>query len=319
MLYVKSRMRRGAGDTGVALMTLLAPVSWGTTYVTITEWLPADRPLFVALVRVVPAGVVLAAVGLVRCRWHPAGRQWRQLGVLALLNFGLFFPLLIAAIYRLPGGVAASAGGLQPLLVGTLTWLVTGRAMRPFDIAVGVFAAVGVGLVVVRPGADVDVIGVVAAIGANLSFAGGVVATKVFAPPPHRLAATGWQLVIAALLIAPVAWLVEGPAPPLTTTNLAGVVYLSLFATGAAFVVWFRGISRLPVPAPPVLGLAAPITGAALGWILLGEDLTALQILGFVMTIGAICYAATRGAQHHQATGRTRSSPTSRPCHVGPG
>ena len=33
-----------------------------------------------------------------------------------MFNFGFFFPLLVVAVYRLPGGVAA-AGGAAPLLV----------------------------------------------------------------------------------------------------------------------------------------------------------------------------------------------------------
>ena len=51
-----------------ALLTVLAPVSWGTTYVTITELLPDGRPLLVALVRVAPAGLVLVALSAIVAR-----------------------------------------------------------------------------------------------------------------------------------------------------------------------------------------------------------------------------------------------------------
>lgn len=288
------------GGPRVAALTLLAPVAWGTTYVTITEFLPADRPLFVALVRVLPAGVALVLFGWLRARWWPAGSQWRHLAVLALFNFGLFFPLLIAGIYRLPGGVAASMGGIQPLLVGVVTWIVTRHPMRRLDVAVGVVAATGVAMVVIRPGAGIDPIGVAAAFGANVSFSVGVVATKTLPTPPNRVAATGWQLLIASAVIAPTAWLVEGGPPAITGSNAVGFAYLSLIATGAAFVIWFNGIRRLPTQAPPVLGLAAPLTGATLGWMLLAEDLTRIQILGFVITIGAIVYVATLGSREVQ-------------------
>ncbi len=66
---------------------------------------------------------------------------------------------------------------------------------------------------------------------------------------------------------------VEG-APPLPTTgSLVGFAYLSLAATALAFVLWFDGIRRLPAMAPPLLGLAAPVTGAAIGWVALGQSL----------------------------------------------
>jgi probable blue pigment (indigoidine) exporter len=288
----------------VALVTLLAPVSWGTTYITITELLPDGRPLLVACLRVLPAGLALAGYGLVAHRWRPRRTEWLRIGTLGLLNFGFFFPLLILAIYRLPGGVAASIGGIQPLLVAGISYLVRREPIDRRSAAIGVVAAFGVGLVVVRPGAAVDWLGVGAAAAANLSFATGVVLTKTWPTPEHKIAATGWQLLIAAAMIAPLTSIIEGPPPQLDSIELAGFAYLSLLATGAAFILWFQGIRMLPTQAPPVLGLAAPITGAILGWIVLGENLTGIQILGFFTTIGAITYATTHGSR--PATARTQ-------------
>src|SRR5262245_59437636 len=114
----------------IALTTALAPIAWGTTYVTITKLLPAGRPLLVASMRVVPAGLALLVAASVVSPWRPRGTEWMRTALLALFNFGLFFPLLAIAVYRLPGGVAAAAGGFQPLLVATLTWLVARRAPR---------------------------------------------------------------------------------------------------------------------------------------------------------------------------------------------
>lgn len=303
-LKILSMKGNGRANRGVALVTLLAPISWGSTYVTITEMLPPARPFLVATLRVLPAGLVLAAMAAIGSGWRPRGRQWLHTAVLALFNFGIFFPLLIAAIYRLPGGVAASMGGLQPLLVATISWLIRGVRPRRLDVAVGVGAAVGVALVVIRPGAAYDTLGVITAIGANLSFSTGIVLTKAFPVPEKRLAATGWQLLMSVIVIAPLAVVLEGLPPVLTTRNLAGFAYLSLAATGLAFVIWFNGIQRLPTQAPPLLGLAAPITGAILGWILLNESLSAHQIVGFILTIASISYGTTLGASRTQYQSR---------------
>lgn len=312
LLNMKRPSLGSPGASAVALATLLAPISWGTTYVTITELLPPDRPLLVAAVRVLPAGMLLTGFGVWSARWWPRGRQWLHLTVLAMFNFGLFFPLLIVGIYRLPGGVAASVGGVQPLLVALMSWIMRRERPRPRDLWLGLIAAAGVGLVVVRPDAGIDAIGVLAALGANVSFAVGVVLTRTLPTPPHRVAATGWQLAMASMAIAPLALVLEGRPPSLGPTELAGFAYLSLIATGAAFVLWFNGIQRLPTQAPPVLGLAAPLTGAALGWVLLGEDLTVLQMLGFGVTVGAIVYAATVGARSGEGVPRAPAARTSR-------
>lgn len=283
--------------------TALAPVSWGTTYITITELLPDGRPLLVATVRVVPAGLALLLVAATRSRWRPHGAEWRRTATLALFNFGIFFPLLVVAVYRLPGGVAAAAGGLQPLLVAALSWRIARRRPAPLELAIGGVAALGVGLVVIRPGAGLDAVGVLAAIGANVSFAVGVVLTKRFPAPANRLAATGWQLLMSGVILVPLAAIVEGAPPPLTVRTVAGFTYLSLAATALAFVLWFDGIRRLPTAAPPLLGLAAPVTGAALGWAVLGQSLSPVQLTGFVVTLAAIGYGASLPATPRRRAG----------------
>ncbi|MCU1380894.1 MAG: EamA family transporter [Acidimicrobiales bacterium] len=277
--------------------TVLAPIAWGTTYVTITELLPEGRPLLVATMRVVPSGLALVAASLFASRWRPRGAEWWRTGVLAVFNFGVFFPLLVAAVYRLPGGVAAAVGGLQPLFVAGLSWLVNGRRPRALGLVVGMVAALGVGLVVIRPGADLDPVGLVAAVGANLSFAVGVVLTKRWPTPSNQVAATGWQLLMGGLVLVPLTAIVEGLPPSLTGRNVAGFGYLSLVGTALAFVLWFNGIRRLPSAAPPLLGLAAPVTGAVLGWVVLDQSLSPLQLTGFVVTLGAIAYGASLRVQ----------------------
>ena len=283
-----------SSNAATAAITALAPIAWGTTYVTTTELLPAGRPLLVATMRVVPAALVLLTAGMIASRWRPRGADWWRTATLAVFNFGFFFPLLSAAVYRLPGGVAAAAGGLQPLLVCTLSWPLAGRRPRINELAIGCVAVLGVALVAIRPGANLDAVGLLAAAAANVSFAIGVVLTKRFPSPPNRVAATGWQLLMGGAILLPLAAIVEGAPPVLTGRNIAGFAYLSVVGTALAFIVWFNGVRRLPPVAPPLLGLAAPITGAVLGWVILGQSLSPLQLTGFAITIGAIAYGATR-------------------------
>jgi len=301
------KARRGA-EVWPAGTTVLAPISWGTTYLVVTELLPGGRPILVAAVRVVPAGMALLVAVALGSRWRPRGVEWWRTGLLAMANFGVFLPLLAVAVYRLPGGVAAAVGGLQPLLVAGLSRLISRRRARPLDLAVGGVAALGVGLVVIGPDAGLDPVGVGAAVGANVSFATGVVLTKHFRSPSDRLGATGWQLLMSGAVLVPLTVVVEGaPASP-GIGNLAGFAYLSLVATALAFVLWFDGIGRLPVAAPPLLGLAAPVTGAVLGWVVLGQALSPLQLVGFVVTLAAIAYGTSLRPSEPASIERPRGS-----------
>lgn len=278
----------------LALMTLVAPVSWGTTYVVVSEFIPGGNPLSVATLRVLPAGVVLCIYGYMKDRWIPQGSEWVRAAGLGLLHFGIFFPLLIVAVYRMPGGMAATVGGLQPLFVGGVSWLVSGRRPALRELAVGFAAAVGVALVVLKPGFDLDLIGLAAAIGANASFGIGIVLTKRLPAARSRVGATGWQMLLSGVLLVPIALVVDGPPVGLDGRAMVGLGYLSLIGTAMAFIFWFNGVQKLPVVAPPLLGLAAPLTGTAIGWIVLAESLDPSQMLGLAIVIGAISYGATR-------------------------
>lgn len=77
--------------------TALAPVLWGTTYVVATELLPPDRPLITAVLRCLPAGLLLLLAFPRRPRLADFGR----LLVLSALNIGLFQWLLFVGC---PGG-----------------------------------------------------------------------------------------------------------------------------------------------------------------------------------------------------------------------
>src|ERR1700754_1173165 len=97
-------------------LAALGPMSWGTTYFVTTHYLPPERPLLAGLLRALPAGLLLLALA----RELPHGRWIGRAAVLGVLNIGLFFALLFLAAERLPGGVAATVGAIQPLLVALL-------------------------------------------------------------------------------------------------------------------------------------------------------------------------------------------------------
>ena len=267
------------------LLTALAPAVWGTTYLVTTELLPPDRPLLAAVLRSLPAGLVL----LLLLRRLPAGSWWWKSAVLGLLNFGAFFALLFIAAYRLPGGVAAMVGAVQPLLVAVLAARVLGERLGPVKLGAGVAGIAGVGLLVLSADARLDAAGVLAALGGAASMAAGIVLTKRWQPPAGPLTSTAWQLVAGGVFLAPVMLAVEGPAlPAFTGANLAGYLYLALVGTVLAYWLWFRGIGRLPASGVSFLSLLSPVVAAVAGAAVLGEAFSPGQLAGLALILGAL-------------------------------
>ncbi|MGB7251120.1 MAG: EamA family transporter [Phormidesmis sp.] len=263
------------------LLTALAPISWGTTYIVATEFLPPGHPLLVASLRSLPIGLLLT-IGL---RKLPQGIWWGRMLILGGLNIGVFQALLFVAAYRLPGGVAATAGAIQPLLVVLFAWLILHTKPSKLAIVAAIAGFIGVGLLVLGPEAQLDSIGVLAAIAGAGAMGLGVVLVKQWQPPVSLIVFTAWQLAIGGLMLLPVALITEGPFTEVSRTNLWGFIYLGLIGTGLAYALWFRGISRLSATAVSYLGLLSPVVATLIGYIFLQETLTAIQLIGIAIVL----------------------------------
>lgn len=280
-----NRMSARASDrTRDLLLTALAPAIWGSTYIVTTELLPDVPPMTVALLRALPAGLLLLLV----TRRLPQGIWWLRVCILGALNFSVFWSLLFVSAYRLPGGAAATVGAVQPLVVVFLAAAVLGSALRPGPVLAALAGLAGVALLVLTPSATLDALGIAAGLGGAVSMALGTVLTRKWQPPVPLLTFTAWQLTAGGLLLAPAALLAEPGLPAPTASHLAGLAWLGLVGAALTYVLWFRGIARLGPGVAASLGFLSPVTAILLGWAFLGQTLTGLQITGVVLVLGSI-------------------------------
>lgn len=262
-------------------LTALAPAIWGSTYLVTTELLPPGYPLTVAMLRALPAGLLLLLI----VRRLPSGIWWPRTFLLGALNFSFFWAMLFVSAYRLPGGVAATVGAIQPLIVILLSRVFLGSPIRALSIVAGLAGIVGVGLLVLTPGATLDPLGVLAGLAGAVSMAFGTVLSRHWAPPVPPLTFTAWQLAAGGLLLVPVALFFEPALPSLTAANVAGLAYLGLVGAAFTYLLWFRGLSRLEPSAVAPLGFLSPVVAILLGWGVLDERLTPVQALGILVVL----------------------------------
>ncbi|MEV0241302.1 EamA family transporter [Streptomyces sp. NPDC050674] len=282
-----SHAPRPATTAALTALTALAPASWGTTYVVTTQLLPPGHPLFAGMLRALPGGLLALAI----TRVLPRGDWWWKAAVLGALNIGALYPLLFVAAERLPGGVAATLGAAQPLLVAGLAVALLQVRPTVWRLTWGVLGVVGVGLVVLGPQARLDAVGVLAGLGGTATMAAGIVLTKRWGLPAGvgPLTLTGWQLTAGGLLLLPLV-AIEGTPPRIDAGAAGGYLWLGSVGGLIASTLWFRGVGRLPVGASAPLVLLSPLVAAVIG-AALGESLSPPQTFGFVLALAALLAA----------------------------
>lgn len=265
-------------------LTALAPLVWGSSYIVTTQFLPNLDPLTVSVLRALPAGLLLLCL----VRQIPQGHWIWKMFVLGALNFAIFWSLLFFAAYRLPGGVAAVMGALQPFVVIFASRLLLGSPIKMLSLSAVVAGAVGVALLVLTPEAKLDMWGVIAGIAGSASMALGTVLSRKWQPPVSALTFTSWQLTAGGLLLVPFAAFAPTDWSTISATNVAGLAYLGLIGAALTYIVWLRGIRIIQPSAASILGLLSPLSAALLGWFFLNETLNATQSIGLVVVLGSV-------------------------------
>ncbi|MEZ5123304.1 MAG: EamA family transporter [Solirubrobacterales bacterium] len=276
----------GAHRSGWTALTAVVPAVWGTTYIVTTHLLPEGHPVFAAMMRSLPAGVI----ALLLSRRLPHGTWWGKSLVLGTLNIAAFFPLLFVAAQHLPGGVAATLGAAQPIAVAFLAVAILRERLSVWRVAWGMVGVAGVALVVLGPQAALDPIGIAAGLAGTLSMGTGVVLTKKWGRPDgvSAIGLAGWQLTAGGLVLLAPALLADGIPPGIDGPATAGYAWLGLVGALFAYTIWFAAIRRLPVTATALLALLSPLVAATLGTAIAGEALSIVQLSGFALALAAM-------------------------------
>ena len=283
------------------IVAVIAAASFGLSGAFIKPLLESGcSPAAAVSARVLIGGAVLAPFAAValRGRWSTLWRgRWRVLGM-ALIGVAGTQVLYFAAIERIPVSTAILIEYLAPVVLVLLVWARTRRAPRWMVLAGSGVAIAGL-LLVVAPGGgrSLDPVGVTLAITAMLGCAGYYViaARPAEGLPTVALAAVGLLLGGVALLAVSATGLLPfvvsfrdvelfgGTAPWWVPLAVVGVL-----ATALAYAAGITAAGLLGSRLSSFAGLLEVVAATLYAWLLLGESLGALQLVGGVLILAGI-------------------------------
>lgn len=296
-------------------------ISFGTSGAFVKPLLDADwSPTAAVTARALTAGLVLLpfAVVSLRGRWELLLRaRWSVLGM-GLAGVAVTQVLYFAAIQRIPVATALLIEFLAPLLLVAHTWVVSRRTPAP-AVLVGSVLAVGGLVLVIGPGAiqAVDPLGVILAFGAAIGCAAYflIAARPNDGLPPVALAAAGLLLAAPVLAVVGATGLLPftatfGDVPLLgvTTPWWVPLLVVAVVGTALAYATGITASGRLGSRLASFIALLEVVSASLFAWLLLGQELTALQLAGGVLILAGIASVRAESRNDHPASGQVVGS-----------
>lgn len=208
------------------------------------------------------------------------------------------------AVAHLSVGVALLLEYTAPVLVIAWVWATTRRRPRGLTLAGVALAIVGITLVLdVVNGAQVDAVGVAWGLGAALcAVCYFMMSDQVTADGSglHAITLAAGGLVVATVAIAALG--LSGIMPMQFTANdaaVAGValpwfvpvLLLGVISTAIAYTLGISGVARLRPSFASLVGLAEVLFAVLAAWLLLGERMTAIQVVGGAVVLVGLALA----------------------------
>lgn len=268
------------------LIAFMVPLLWGSTYAVVGYFLKDISPVWIAVFRALPAGILLLLI-------HPAKSplKWSRMFAISICNISLFFVLLFIAAHRLPGSVAGTLGATLPLMVLLLQWIQEGKKPALSKLGLAVLGLIGV-MLLLNPSANLDIIGVAAALLGTLLMA----QTSLWIsrwPTNDQLGLAAWQLFLGGIILLPFAFMFAGmPALP-TPKTWVGLTWLVVCNTAFAYWCWTRSVTLLGPHTMSMISLFNPVTAVLLGFVFLSERLSVVQWSGIILIFLSILLMKT--------------------------
>ena len=271
----------------IKAMPALFVLIWSTGFIVARYGMPHAPPMKFLLVRfALSIACFLIWIVLARVKWPTSRMQWAHLAMTGIFMHAGYLGGVWAAVKAGMGsGLAALIVGLQPVL--TVVWLsAMGGKIAARQWAGLSLGFIGLVLVVSRKfgqGAEADWLNLSLAVGALLCITMGTLYQKRFVAPCDVRTANAVQLGAAFLVTLPLAllevevmhWNVE-----LAGAMAWSVLALTLGGSSLLYLLIQRGAAA---SVTSLMYLVPPAT-ALLAWLLFAEPITALTIVGTVLT-----------------------------------
>jgi O-acetylserine/cysteine efflux transporter len=267
------------------LLALLVVAIWGFNFVVIKLSVEAMPPVLAAALR-----FVAAAFPMVLFVKPPKAPAWIVIGFGLSFGFALYGFLNLGMAWGMPAGLSSLVLQTQAFFTMVMAFLLLGERPSRFQVIGAAIAFGGIAVIASERLEMTNLLPLGMVILAAISWGLANVLTKK-AGKVNAVAFTVWGALAAPLPLFALSLLTEGwPSISAALTGFswndaALIAFLAYPATLLGGGIWSWLLGRHPASVVAPFTLLVPITGLASGYLVLGETVTRIEILGALLVI----------------------------------
>lgn len=296
-------MRQSASPLAVWAGILILYVVWGSTYLGIRIAVEHIPPFLMASARFLISGLLLTGAIALRNRRtirRPSLRQVRDAAIVgAFLQLG-GMGLVAIGEQTVASGIAALFIGLMPMWLAIFSRIFFGDRL-PLVGAIGVVAGIaGIAILAWPAGGvgDLDPGGTLALVFSPVCWSlGSLYAAKKAILPAPALLSTGLQLILGGLALLLVGGLTgelgRFDATAVPADGWWALFYLMTVGSLVGYTTYAWLLAVAPLPRVSTYAYVNPVVAVFLGWLIIGEPISARTIVASAVIVTAVVLIIT--------------------------
>ena len=265
------------------LMVAVFLMLWSSAF-SVAKLAIADcPPLLLLAARFLIASVLMFGIAAISgVRWTLGRRDILLFALLGIANQAIYLGVGYVALRDVSAGLAVLIFSANPIVTAVFAALVLGERMTWSKAAGLVLGIAGVAFIVqsrLSIGSD-HLRGILLTVVSLLSFVGGTILFKRYAPKDGLWIGNGVQSLAAGIALLPFSLATEsiGDITP-TWRLLASFAFLVVLVSVFAYLLWFKILTVSGATAASSYYFLLPPLGVLFGWLLLGEHVALNDML----------------------------------------
>jgi drug/metabolite transporter (DMT)-like permease len=271
---------------------------WGFSFIGTKLALLSFAPFTLMFLRFAFASVFFLAIFFYKGFPRFTPRQHFKLFLLSFFEPGLYFTFETYGLRLTTASKASLIIALVPVVVAVFSRIALKEKLSGRSIAGIVLSILGIAVLVAGGretalGKDASILGDLLIFGAVVAVGFYMILVRDLGKEVSSFGITGFQIFYGTLFFAPFFLLNPRPIGPVLPSSVGAVLFLASFATIGGFLCYNYALSKVSASRAAIFINGIPVVTAAGAWVILGERLGPVQLLGAAMVVLAVTLTNT--------------------------